>query len=447
MQIDGSIRAMTDLQVSVEALEGLQKRMTVTIPAAQIEQEVSIRLKKVGSQAKLKGFRPGKVPARIIRQQYGAGVRQEVLNEMVQSSYTTAIDQQALKPAAMPMLEQGDNASENDSDFTYTATFEVFPEFKLAAVDGFEVERSETDISAADVDDMIETLRKQRATWETVDRKAAEGDQVTVDFEGRIKGEPLEGGKGEDVEIVIGEGRMLEDFEKNLPGLAAGDETTFKVKFPRDYQAEDIAGKKAEFSLTIKAVAEQQLPDIDAEFVRGFGIDSGEIEAFRTDVQQNMEREARAMIESDVKRQVMEYLLEANPIDVPAALIDSEAGNLRKEAMRNLGIPEDSIDDPRVPALDTYREAAERRVRLSLLVGAVIEENDLEVDRDRVKDKIDEICAPYEDPEQFKKIYFQNPQLMSQVESMVLEEQVVDWLVAQAKLTVTPKAFADLRNG
>ena len=434
-----------NLQVSVEAVKGLEKRMTVTIPADQIEQEVTTRLKKVGNTAKLKGFRPGKVPAKIIRQQYGAGVRQEVLNEMVQSSYTAAIDQEALKPAAMPTVEPAD--ADDGNDFTYVATFEVFPEFELKALKDFPVERAETEIGDADIDEMIDTLRSQRADWTPVERQSADGDQVTIDFEGTLKGEPLEGGSGQDADIVIGQGQMLEDFEKNLLGLSAGDEKTFKLKFPKDYQATEIAGQKAEFKINVKAVAEQSLPEVDAEFVKGFGIESGDVEAFRQDVRNNMEREAKAMIDSEVKRQVMEHLLETNPIEVPSALITSEADNLRKEALRNLGLPEDAPDGPNVPALDSYLEAAERRVRLSLLVGAVIEENSLQVDRDRVRDKLDEICAPYEQPDEIKKIYMQNPQLMGQIESMVLEEQVVDWLVSQAKLTVTPKAFGELRNG
>ncbi len=436
---------MTDLKVSVEALEGLEKRMTVTIPATRIENEIDTRLLSVGRKAKLKGFRPGKVPPKVIRQHYGAGVREEVLNEMIQSSYSAALDQEKLRPAAMPTLEQG--SAEIGDDFAFSATFEVYPEFTLDGLDGFKVERAETEIGDQDVDEMIETLRTQRATWNPVERKAADGDKVTVDFEGKIKDEPIEGGVGQDVEIIIGQGQMIEDFEKNIIGLSVGDEKTFNLKFRKDYQAEELAGKKASFTVNVKEVAEQELPELDAEFVKAFGIESGDPDAFRADVRKNMLREAEAMIQSDEKRQVMEQLLDSNPIEIPSALIHSEAGNLRKEAMRNLGVDEANAEDSRVPPLETYLEAAERRVRLSLLVGAVVEENKLEVDRDRVKGKVDEICAPYEKPEEFKKLYFQNPQLLQQVESMVLEEQVVEWLVSKADLTVTSKGFSELRNG
>ena len=435
---------MTDLQVSVEALEGLEKRLTVTIPAERIEKEIDTRLVSVGRKAKLKGFRPGKVPPKVIRQHYGAGVREEVLNEMVQSSYTAALDQEKLRPAAMPTLEQG--AAEIGDDFAFSATFEVYPEFRLDGLDGFKVERAETEIGDPDIDDMIETLRKQRATWSPVGRKAADGDKVTVDFEGKVKDEPIEGGVGQDVEIIIGQGQMLEEFEKNLIGLSAGDETSFNLKFKKDYQAEELAGKKATFTVNVKEIAEQELPELDAEFIKAFGVDNGDLEALRADVRKNMEREAEAMIQSDVKRQVMEQLLKANPIDIPSALIQSEAGNLRAEAMRNLGIKDENAEDSRVPPLDAYLVAAERRVRLSLLVGAVIEENSLEVDQDRIKGKVDEICAPYDKPDEFKKLYFQNPQLLEQVKNMVLEEQVVEWLVSKARLTVAPKDFSELRN-
>jgi trigger factor len=417
----------------------------VTIPAERIEKEIDTRLLSVGRKAKLKGFRPGKVPQKVIRQQYGAGVREEVLNEIVQSSYTAALDQEKLRPAAMPKLEQ--NSAKAGDDFAYSATFEVYPDFKLNGLDGFAVERAETEIGDPDIDEMIETLRKQRATWVPVERKAADGDKVTVDFEGKVKGETIEGGVGKDVEIVIGQGQMLEEFEKNLLGLSAGDEKTFNLKFKKDYQAADLAGKKATFTVNVKEIAEQELPDLDAEFTKAFGIESGDLEEFRADIRKNMTREAESMIQSDVKRQIMEQLLEANLIKIPSALIQNEAANLRKEAMRNLGVPDEQTDDPRVPSLDVYQEPAERRVRLSLLVSAVIEENSLEVDRERVNGKVDEICAPYEKPEEYKKLYFQNPQLLQQIENMVLEEQVVDWLVAKAKLTVTPKGFGELRNG
>lgn len=431
---------MTDLQVSVETREGLERRIKVQIPADRIESEIDSRLQTVGRTAKLKGFRPGKIPAKVIRQHYGGQIRQEVLQAVVESSYSEAITQEKLRPAAVPMIEPG-NAGVGD-DFTYTATFEIFPDVTLSGLDDLAVERPETAIEETDIDAMIDTLRQQRATWLPVERSAANGDQVTVDFEGSLKGEPIANGTGKDVPIVLGQGQMLEDFEKNLIGLAAGGEKAFKVKFPKDYHAEELAGKKVDFEATVGQVAEQALPEIDADFIKALGVESGDSEDFRQDVRSNMSREVDSRIKAEIKRQVMEQLLEANPIGLPAVLVDREAAGLRDESLRNLGITDP--DDPQAPGPDAFRDAAERRVRLGLLVSAVIEENKLEADRDRVKQKVDEICAPYDQPEEIRKLYYQNPQLIAQVENLVMEEQVVDWLVAKAKVKTKVTAFKEL---
>lgn len=431
---------MTDMKVSVEASAGLERRMTVQIPAERIEKEVDSRLLRVGRNAKLKGFRPGKVPRRVIRERYGGQVRQEVLQDMIQSSYSSAIQQENLRPAALPTIEPGGAAE--GGDFSFTAVFEVYPDVEIEGLDQLTVEKALTKVTDADVDDMLQTLRKQRADWLPVERKAADGDRVTVDFEGTLKGQPFEGGGGQDVPIVLGEGRMLADFEKNLTGLVAGDEKSFKMKFPKDYPSADLAGQKAVFAVTVKEVAEQQLPALDGDFVKGFGIDSGDLEAFRADVRANMEREAEARNRAEVKRQVIEQLLEANPIEIPATLVGQEASSLRSESLRNMGITDDN--DPNAPPVDGFRDAAERRVRLGLLVAAVIQENDLQVDRDVVKARVDEICAPYEKPDEIRKIYFQNPQLMAQVENVVMEEQVIAWLVDRATLSTRDVSFGEL---
>ena len=433
---------MSEMKVSVEARQGLERRMTVEIPATRIEQEVDTRLTSVGRSAKLKGFRPGKVPRKVIRQRYGLQVRQEVLQDLMQSSYSSAIEQEQLRPAAMPSIEPG-NAAEGE-DFSFTATFEVYPEVAVEGIDKLKVEQPSTAVTDADVDDMIETLRKQRADWSPVARKAADGDRVTVDFDGTYKDEPFEGGHGEDVEIVLGEGRMLEDFEKNIKGLSAGSDKSFKLKFPKDYPAGDLAGKKVTFAVTVKEVAEQQLPQMDEEFVKAFGVDSGKIEDLRVDVRKNMEREAESRNRADTKRQVMEQLMDANPIEVPSALADQEAGSLRNDTLRNMGIQDPN--DPNAPPVAEFRDAAERRVRLGLLVAAVIADNDIEVDRERVKAKIDEACEPYDQPDEIRKMYFQNPQLMGQVENMVMEEQVVEWLLDKASVSAKTVSFSELMD-
>jgi trigger factor len=419
---------------------GLERRLKVQVPAAQIETEVELRLQKVRKSAKLKGFRPGKVPPKVIQQRYGGQVRQEVLQDIIQSSYGQAIDEQQLRPAGTPQIEPGQ--LETGKDFSYTAVFEIYPDIQLRGLDGLKVEQPEIEIGDADIDEMTDTLQKQRSNWVPVDRKSADGDRVTVDFEGTLNGESIENGRGEQVQIVLGQGQMLEDFEKNLIGLAAAGEKTFKVKFPKDYQAAELAGKKVSFDATVSEVAEQQLPDLDEEFVKGFGIASGDVDEFRADVRGNMEREAGAKIEAEVKRQVMEQLLEANSIDIPAVLVEKEAAALQSEMMRNMGV----TDPQQAPPVETFNEPAQKRVRLGLLVSAVIEENNLVVDRERVKVKVDEICAPYEKPEEIRKLYFQNPQLISQVENVVMEGQVVEWLVAKSKLEKKAKKFSELMS-
>jgi len=431
---------MTDLQVSVEARKGLERRMKVQVPADRIETEIETRLRKVRKSAKLKGFRPGKVPPKVIQQRYGSQVRQEVLQDIVQSSYTEAISQEKFRPAGSPTIEP--EQLETGRDFSFTATFEIYPDFKIKGLDRLKIEKPETEIVASDVDEMIETLRKQRATWSVVDRAAVDGDQVTVDFDGTLKGEPIENGKGEQVPIVLGQGQMLEGFEKNVTGLAAGDEKTFKLKFPKDYQAGELAGKKVTFNVKVTEVAAAELPEIDEEFIKAFGVASGKADDFRQDVRSNMGRELETKINSEVKEQVMTQLMDANLIDIPAVLVEREAGQLQSEAMRNMGVTEQKD----APALEVFREGAERRVRLGLLIRAVIEENELKVDRDKVKQKVDEMCAPYDQPDEIRRIYYQNPQLLGQVESVAMEEQVVEWLLAQAKMTLKPTGFTELMN-
>jgi trigger factor len=431
---------MSELQISLESQEGLERRLRVQVPAARIDAEVSTRLQKVGRTARIKGFRPGKVPAKIVRQHYGDQVRQEVLQEVLQSSFSEAVNKEQLRPVGGPQIEP--EALEEGKDLAYTAVFEVYPEVQLSELDKLRVAKPEISIADSDIDGMLENLRKQRADWQPVETKAKDGLQVRVDFNGTINDEPLEGGQGEDVPIVLGQGQMLPDFEKNLQGLAAGDEKTFKLKFPKDYHAEHLAGEKAVFTVTVKEVAEQLLPELDEAFVQAFGIESGSLDELRGDIRRNMERESSERVRAEVKRQVMEGLLDANEILVPAALVDDESRRLQSEATQQMG---EAAGEP--APLEGFRDAAERRVRLGLLVGAVINEHKIEVDRERVKAKVDEICTPYDQPEEIAKMYFQNPRLLSQVENVVLEEQVVDLLLDKAKVSSKATTFDELMQG
>jgi trigger factor len=422
----------------VESATGLERRMRVQVPAEKIENEVATRLRDVGRTARIQGFRKGKVPAKIIRQRFGPQVRQEVLQEVLQSSYADAVIQEELRPAGGPQIEP-ENIAEGE-DLTYTAVFEVYPEVELKGVDKIKLEKPVVSIGSDDVDNMIQRLREQRGSFAAVERKSADGDQVTIDFEGRHKGEVFEGGTAEDFPVVLGQGAMLADFEKQLFGVKAGDEKTFKMKFPKDYQAENLAGEKVEFSISVKEVAEPQLPELDAELVKAYGIESGDVDELKADIEKNLNRELDAKLKATVKQRVLDGLLDANKIDVPAVLVSQEAEAMQREMMQRMGVSEPE----QAPPLDTFKESAEKRVRLGLLLSAAIQDNGIESDQDKVMAKLDEICEPYDNPEEIRKIYLQNQQLLGQIENVVLEEQVVDWLTAQAKQSEKTMSFSEL---
>ncbi len=429
---------MSETQVSVESTNELERRIRVQVPADHIDSEVEVRLKSVARTAKIKGFRPGKVPAKVIRQHYGGQVRKEVLNEMLQSSYAEAIKKEALNPAGGPQIEP--ETMEKGQDLTYVATVEVYPEFSLAGIKAIKIAKPVLDIGDKDIDSMVETLRKQQGSWIGVDRKSKAGDQIVIDFEGKLKGEVIEGGRGEAVPVEIGQGRMLKEFEDNLLGLKAAEEKEFTVKFPKDYHDETLSGQKIGFAVTVKEVCERQLPELDAEFIKEFGIASGEIADFRQKVRENMQRESGLKIRGEIKRQVMEQLLEANPIGLPKVLVDQESASLQRDTMQRMRM----TDADQAPPLESFRDTAEQRVRLGLLVSAVISENKLEIDRDRIQQKLDEVCEPYDNPEEIKKIYLGNQQLMSQIENALIEEQVIDWLVSQATVSDKQTTFDQL---
>lgn len=428
------------MMVTVESTSGLERRMRVELPAERIDREVESRLKRVGRTAKIKGFRPGKIPPKVVKQHYGAQIRQEVLSDLMQKSYTDAVIQEKLNPAGGPTIEPV--PSENTSDFAYVATFEVLPEVELKGLDKIKVQRPDVQITDGDKDDMIENLRQQKATWVDVDRKSAEGDQVIVDFEGKLDGEAIQGGTGNEIPVVLGQGQMLPDFEKGLTGVSAGDETSFKVKFPKDYHAADLQGKKVDFAVTVHKVQEQELPALDDEFAEAFGVTEGGLDQLMVEVGENMEREARQKIRNDIKEQAINGLLEANPIDVPKALVDQEAHNMQHEMMRQLGID----DHDKAPPQENFVEGAERRVRLGLLLRQFITDQELTVDSDRVREHVEEMCAGYEDADDMVQSYLSNPQLIQQIEPVVLEEQAIDKLVEGGKQSDKKFGFKEYMN-
>ena len=428
------------MQVSVESTGKLERRMRVELPAARIDQEVNSRLQSVGKTAKIKGFRPGKVPPKVVKQRYGQQIREEVLSEIMQKSYTDAVMQENLNPAGGPNIEP--QPADDTNGFAYVATFEVMPEVELKGLDKIAIDKPDVTIGAKDLDAMIEKLQKQKATWADADRASADGDRVVVDFDGSIKGEAIAGGQGSEVPVVLGEGQMLPDFEKALIGIKAGDEKSFKVKFPKDYQAEELQGKKVDFTIKTHKVEEQVLPPVDDEFAAMFEVADGGIEKFKNDVKDNMRREADAKISADVREQIIDALIAANEIDIPNTLKHQEMHSLQRDAMQRMGIE----DAEQAPDLDNFTEIAEKRVRLGLLIRQLIVDQSLTVDEAKVRARVEEMCAGYENAEDMVNMYMSNPQIVEQIQPMVLEQQAIDWLAENGKATVKKVAFTKYMN-
>ena len=423
--------------VTVESTGTLERRMRVELPAERIEKEIDSRLKSVGKTAKIKGFRPGKVPAKVVRQRYGTQVRQEVLTDLMGQSYRDAVVQENLNPAAQPKIEP--EFSGKGKGFAFVATFDVMPDVTLKDLEKIEVTRPEIDISDEDCDDMLENLRKQKATWKTVEREAMKGDRVVVDFDGRLQGESIEGGTGSEVPVVLGEGQMLPDFEKGLTGAKAEEEKSFKVKFPKDYHVEELAHKKVDFTVKVHRVEAEELPPLDDSLAEIYGVKEGGLDKLRADIVENMEREAEQKVRSDIRDQAMSGLLEANPIEVPNSLIQQEAHSMQHEAMRQFGIE----DHEQAPPLDDFTEGAEKRVRLSLLIQQLVADNDIVLDAGRLRERVEQICAGYEDSGAMVTNYLANPQVMSRIEPMVMEEQAVEWITEHGVETNKKSSFKE----
>jgi len=428
------------MQVTVESTGTLERRMRVELPAERIDKEVDSRLKAWGRKAKIKGFRPGKVPPKVVKQRYGKQIREEVLNEVMQKSYSDALMQENLNPAGGPRIEP--DVGDDKANFAYVATFEVMPEVKLKDLDKIRIEQPEVTISDSDMDDMILKLQKQKATWQEVDRLSDDGDRVIVDFDGTLKGEPFQGGQGTEIPVVLGQGEMLPDFENALHGIKAGDEKSFKVRFPKDYHAKELAGKKADFAIKTHRVEEEVLPPIDDRLAEMFEVNEGGIEQFMKDVRENMEREAETKVQSDVREQVMSALLEANPIEIPQTLKHQEMHSMQHEAMQRMGIE----DHDKAPPLENFADMAERRVRLGLLVSQIIAEQKISVDDGKVRERVEAMCAGYENADEMVNVYMSNPDIVKQVQPLVLEQQALDWLRENGKTTSKKIAFSEYMN-
>jgi trigger factor len=428
------------MQVSVENIGKLERRMQVQVPAEQVSKEISARLKTISRTARLNGFRPGKAPLNVIRRQFGPQVHREVIGELLQSSYEQAVTQNALSPAGSPRIEP--ESLDEGQDLKYTATFEVYPEIVIQPIEALEVERITADVAETDIDAMIEKLREQQTKFVEVARPAALKDKVSVDFEGSIDGVPFAGGKGENIDIVLGAGRMLPQLEQGLVGSSVGEKRNIIVNFPADYRATELAGKEAVFATETKKVEGPELPELDEEFCKLFGVTEGGIPKLREDVSANMRRELAANLRARNKNAVMDKLYSNNPLDIPNVLLEGQIRDMQLEAMRRAGVKEDAAPPPREP----YVEPARRRVALGLLLSDIVRREKLIVDRARVNDRLDELVGAYGDAAAMKRAYMANPDAMRQVESLVLEDQAVDWVLAHAKVHDKSSTFKDLMN-
>ena len=439
------------MQVSVETTEGLERRLTVALPSDDIESAVDERLRNLGRTARLNGFRPGKVPFKVVKKRYEPQVRSEVLGTMINRSYHDAVEQEKLRPAGQPRIEpvldrdKGDETTAEDGEkpgFRFTATFEVYPEFEPAFDDSIKVTRPVVDIGESDVDEMLENLRQQRTGFEPVERAAADGDQVLIDFAGRIDGEAFDGGSAEKAPLVIGSKAMIPGFEEQLLGASAGDERTVTVTFPNEYQAEHLAGREAEFDVVVHEVREPRLPEFDETLVRSFGIEDGSLESLRADIRGNMERELRQRVDGKVKGQVMDALVAMNPIDVPAALVADEIGRQREQLMKQM--PEGA--DAAMLGDELFREQAERRVRLGLVVGEIIQRRELRAEAAAVRAQVERLASAYQDPQEVVDHYYANPELLRNIEGLVLEEAVTSTVLEAATVTDEPTSFKEIMN-
>jgi trigger factor len=430
------------MQVSIETTSGLERRLTVGVPSVQVESEVAKRLKDASKNVRINGFRQGKVPMKVIKQRYGAGVRQEVIGEVMSRSFYEAVQKEDVKPAGQPSIEAKEITE--GKDLEYVATFEVYPSIDLADLSKIEVTKHNANVSDTDVGNMIEVLRKQQATWSEVDRAAATGDKAVIDFVGTKDGEEFTGSKAEGHELLLGSGSMIPGFEDGVVGLKAGEEKTLSLTFPDDYKADELKGAEVEFAVKLIKVLESELPELNDELYVKFGVEEGGEAKFREEVKGNMDRELANAAKAKVKKQVMDSLIEANPVDLPSPLVANEINTLRNQMMQQFGGASDKIDGKALLPDDMFKEEAGRRVALGLLVGEVINTAKLKADGDKVRAMVEEVASTYQSPEEVVEYYYSNEQMLQGVEAAVLEDQVVEHVMAAAKITEQESSYDDL---
>lgn len=429
--------ANTNLQVA----NSLERRLDLLVPIADLDKDVDQRLKRMGKNVKMPGFRPGKVPANIVKQQYGEQARHEALNDALDRVFGEAVKTQQLRIAGYPKIEP--KVSENPTHVEFSAVFEVYPEVKLGDLTVVEIERPVLVVGATEIDNTIEILRKQRVRHEPVERAASKGDRVVIDFLGKKGGEPFPGGQANDYPFVLGEGAMLADFENAVIGLKAGEAKSFEMTFPEDYFSKDLAGQTVSFDITIKSVSEPVLPELDAEFAKTLGVEDGDTAKMRLEIETNLRREVKKRLQAKIKDQVMEGLLKANPIDVPNALVEMEIERLMQMARQDMEQRGMKVKDFPMQA-EWFAEQAKRRVSLGLILSELVKVNELHAKSDQVKAIVEESAESYEHPEEVVRWYYAQPQRLAEIEGVAIEDNVVAWALATAKVVDKAVAFDEL---
>ncbi|RYY75650.1 MAG: trigger factor [Gammaproteobacteria bacterium] len=430
------------MQVSLETTSGLERRLTIGVPAEQVDTEVENRLKQAARTVTIKGFRKGKVPMSVVKQRFGAGVRQEVVGDVISRSFYAAVQKENVRPAGQPAIQAKQLAA--GKDLEYVATFEVYPSVQLSDLTAYEITRYTAEVTDADVDNMIEVLRKHQTTWTPVDRASEDGDQVNIDFVGTKDGVEFAGGKAEGQNLVLGSNSMIPGFEAGVVGLKAGEEKTINVTFPADYQAEELRGAKAQFAIKVNSVSAPQLPELNKEFFAKFGVEKGGEKQFRKEVRANMDRELSNALKAKVKTQVMDALLASHKTDLPKALVANEIEVLRNQMLQRFGGQQQNFDVKSLLPDTMFQEEAERRVTLGLIVGEIVKSAKLKPDAKRVKSMIEDIASTYQEPKEVVEYYNGNQELLAGVESAALEDQVVDYVLAGAKVTEQASAYDEI---
>jgi trigger factor len=429
------------MQNTQEPASTLERRLDMAVALAEIDKDVEQRLKKMARTVKMPGFRPGKVPFKLVAQQYGHQARSEAIGDAVQKAFGEAVRGQKLRVAGYPRIER--KVGEDVSRLEFSAVFEVYPEITLNDISGQAIERPVLQVTEAEVDKTIEVLRKQRTTYSAAERAAASGDRVIIDFTGRLDGAVFDGGQATDYAVVLGEGRMLPDFEKGIEGLKAGESNRFDLTFPDDYQAKEMAGKQVSFEVTLKAVEAPQLPAVDADFAKSLGVDDGDVARMRSEVAANVEREVRKRLQARTKEQVMQALLNAHPMDVPKALIEQESGTMADAAIQDLA--NRGVDIKNVPVEPGwFTDQATRRVKLGLILAELVKEKGLHAKADQVRAQVDELSQSYEDPAEVVRWYYSQPERIAQVEALAIEENVMQWVLANVRASDKAITFDEL---